>query len=344
MAVTIYDVAQHAGVALSTVSRVINNSGYVKQETRNKVYEAIKALNYVPSSVARTLSTNESNNIAVIIPDITNPFFSEVIKGITKELDTTEFDLIFYNTNENIQKEYRALQAIIKNRVRGLIITPIAEMVQENKNLLKQIQEMGIPIVLVDRDIHGLNCDGVFVDNVTGAFEATKLLLNENHRRIAIIHGPLTSIPGKDRLKGYLDAYQAVNIQPARSLQYVGNFMFESGVSATRRILKARKRPTAIFCCNNLMTMGCMAALKENHIKIPDDMAVVGFDELSVYDIISSPITVVSRATTEMGSLAVHTLLRRIRHPGEQPEHPNRIILQPHLEIRGSEKLISKTN
>lgn len=296
MAVTIYDVAKQAGVALSTVSRVINNSGYVKQETRNKVYEAIKTLNYIPSSVARTLSKNESNNIAVVIPDITNPFFGEVIKGITKELDQTEFDLIFYNTNENIQKEYRALQAIIKNRVRGLIITPIAEMAEENKELLKQIQEMGIPIVLIDRDIHGLNCDGVFVDNVTGAFEATKLLLNENHRRIAIIHGPLTSIPGRDRLKGYIDAYQSVNMRALRSLQYVGDFMFESGVSATQKILKSKKRPTAIFCCNNLMTMGCMAALKENHLKIPDDMALVGFDELSIHDIISSPITVVSQS------------------------------------------------
>lgn len=340
MAVTIYDVAKQAGVALSTVSRVINNSGYVKQETRNKVYEAIKTLNYIPSSVARTLSKNESNNIAVVIPDITNPFFGEVIKGITKELDQTEFDLIFYNTNENIQKEYRALQAIIKNRVRGLIITPIAEMAEENKELLKQIQEMGIPIVLIDRDIHGLNCDGVFVDNVTGAFEATKLLLNENHRRIAIIHGPLTSIPGRDRLKGYIDAYQSVNMRALRSLQYVGDFMFESGVSATQKILKSKKRPTAIFCCNNLMTMGCMAALKENHLKIPDDMALVGFDELSIHDIISSPITVVSRATTQMGTLAVHTLLQRIRHPEELPEQPNRIILQPHLKIRGSEKLV----
>lgn len=340
MAVTIYDVAKQAGVALSTVSRVINNSGYVKQETRNKVYEAIKTLNYIPSSVARTLSKNESNNIAVVIPDITNPFFGEVIKGITKELDQTEFDLIFYNTNENIQKEYRALQAIIKNRVRGLIITPIAEMAEENKELLKQIQEMGIPIVLIDRDIHGLNCDGVFVDNVTGAFEATKLLLNENHRRIAIIHGPLTSIPGRDRLKGYIDAYQSVNMRALRSLQYVGDFMFESGVSATQKILKSKKRPTAIFCCNNLMTMGCMAALKENHLKIPDDMALVGFDELSIHDIINSPITVVSRATTQMGALAVHTLLQRIRHPEELPEQPNRIILQPHLKIRGSEKLV----
>ena len=340
MAVTIYDVAKQAGVALSTVSRVINNSGYVKQETRNKVYEAIKTLNYIPSSVARTLSKNESNNIAVVIPDITNPFFGEVIKGITKELDQTEFDLIFYNTNENIQKEYRALQAIIKNRVRGLIITPIAEMAEENKELLKQIQEMGIPIVLIDRDIHGLNCDGVFVDNVTGAFEATKLLLNENHRRIAIIHGPLTSIPGRDRLKGYIDAYQSVNMRALRSLQYVGDFMLESGVSATQKILKSKKRPTAIFCCNNLMTMGCMAALKENHLKIPDDMALVGFDELSIHDIISSPITVVSRATTQMGALAVHTLLQRIRHPEELPEQPNRIILQPHLKIRGSEKLV----
>ena len=252
MAVTIYDVAKQAGVALSTVSRVINNSGYVKQETRNKVYEAIKTLNYIPSSVARTLSKNESNNIAVVIPDITNPFFGEVIKGITKELDQTEFDLIFYNTNENIQKEYRALQAIIKNRVRGLIITPIAEMAEENKELLKQIQEMGIPIVLIDRDIHGLNCDGVFVDNVTGAFEATKLLLNENHRRIAIIHGPLTSIPGRDRLKGYIDAYQSVNMRALRSLQYVGDFMFESGVSATQKILKSKKRRPLFFAATTL--------------------------------------------------------------------------------------------
>jgi len=340
MSATIYDVAQHAGVSLSTVSRVINNSGYVKQETRDKIQNAIDALNYIPSSAARNLSKNESNNIAVVIPDITNPFFSEVIKGITKELDKTDFDLIFYNTNENIQKELHALQAIIKNRVRGLIITPIMEASQESKALLKNIQEMGIPIVLIDRDICGLNCDGVFVDNVAGAYEATKLLLNENHRRIAIIHGPTSSIPGRDRLKGYLDAYQSVNVIPPRSLQYTGNFMYESGVEATRKILKSKKRPTAIFCCNNLMTLGCLSVLKENNLKIPDDIAIVGFDELSLYDVITNPITVVSRATTEMGALAVHTLLGRIRQSTELAA-VNRIILQPHLKIRGSEKLIT---
>ncbi|MCI9226398.1 MAG: LacI family transcriptional regulator [Dorea sp.] len=339
MSVTIYDVAQYAGVSLSTVSRVLNNSGYVKQETREKIYAAIDALNYIPSTVARSLSKNESHNIAVVTPDITNPFFGEVIKGITKELDQTDFDLIFYNTNENVQKELNTLQSIIKNRVRGLIITPVMETSQKSKELLKNIQKMNIPIVLIDRDISGLNCDGVFIDNVTGAYEATKLLLTENHRRIAIIHGPMSSIPGRDRLEGYLEAYRSINMVPPRSLQYTGNFMYESGVEATKKILKSKKHPTAIFCCNNLMTLGCLSVLKENNLKIPDDFAVVGFDEFLSYDVISNPITVVARATIEMGALAVHTLLGRIRQSSE-PDSLNRIILQPHLKIRGSEKLI----
>ena len=242
MSVTIYDVAQHAGVSLSTVSRVLNNSGYVKQETRDKIYAAIEDLNYIPSTVARSLSKNENHNIAVVTPDITNPFFGEVIKGITKELDQTDFDLIFYNTNENVHKELHALQSIIKNRVRGLIITPVMETSQKSIELLKDIQKMDIPIVLIDRDISGLKCDGVFIDNVTGAYEATKLLLNENHRRIAIIHGPMSSIPGHERLKGYLEAYHSINMVPPRSLQSTGNFMYESGVEATKKILKSKKR------------------------------------------------------------------------------------------------------
>lgn len=349
MAVTIKDVARLAGVGEATVSRVLNNSGYVKAGTRAQVFAAIKELNYYPNSAAQNLSSNRTNTVAVVVPDITNPFFSDVIRGITTVLNNTPYSLVFFNCDEDPQRQINALDDTLRNRVRGLILSPTNENCPEAARRLCLLQKDQTPVVLLDRDFSGFCLDGVFIDNHYGAYIATKRLLEEGHRRIAIIHGPLDTMPGRDRLQGYLDAYQSFGLTPPEDCCLLGDFRFESGKTMTDRLLALSSRPSAILCCNNMMTMGCLKSLHCHGLETPDDIALIGFDALDKWDLWGENITVVQRATMDMGILAAQMLLKRIDGKSSLAEehdenNPNRVFLRPQLLIRGSEKFIIQEN
>ncbi|QGU94652.1 substrate-binding domain-containing protein [Clostridium bovifaecis] len=338
MAVTIKDIAEKAQVSLATVSRVLNNSGFVKEEKRELVLKTIKELNYVPNSVARSLSTSQSNTIGVVIPDVNNPFFGEVIKGIATVADEEDFNIILCDTDENIDKEFKALEMLKKQRVRGIIITPTSDKNEFNSEYLEALESLGIPIVLIDRDVKYSNFDGVFLDSLNGAFEATDALIKEGHKKIAIIAGPQTSKPGRDRLRGYRKAMIMNKLDIDEKYIFYGDFKLESGYKITKEILKMEDRPTAIFVCNNMMNLGCIKALFEQNINIPGDIALIGFDEIEMLNVLNFKISVVSRPTTEMGRVAMNMLIDRLKD--EESTHTKRITLSPKLTLKGSEKLL----
>ena len=312
----IKEIAKLVGVSSATVSRVLNNSGYVKAETREKVLQVIKENNYIPSAIARSLSNKETNSIGAIIPDIQNEFFAKLISGITESADRHGYNMVLLNSNEDIK--------------------PVAYNDTITKDFLLRFENVGIPVVLVDRDIRSTSFAGVFVDNFKGAFDGVNELIKANHKRIAIISGPETSRPGKDRYRGYIAALEEQGLDIDKKYIVHGDFKVDKAYECTKELLSLEEKPTAIFTSNNLTTMGCLKYLTENNIKLGKDISVLGFDDIDALKMIGYNISVVSRDAGLQGEEAMELLqerfIKRDGIDGKQVMVPYKIIL------RGSEK------
>lgn len=337
MEITIKDIAKYAGVSPATVSRVINNTTNVSEATKNNVLEIIEKYNYSPNIFAKSLSKNESNTIGVIVPDVTNPFFGEVIKGVSEVADKNKLNMILCDTGEDSQKEERHLINLKSQRLKGLIITPTSDSNEFNSKHLKLLKDMGIPIVLIDRDVKRSNFDGVFIDNIKGAFDATTSLIENGHKKIALISGPENSKPGRDRKRGYIKAFETANIPLDEAIIFKGDFKLDSGYRYTKTILNMKDRPTAIFSSNNMMTLGCIKALNEYKFLIPKDISLIGFDDIETLNILGINISTIKRPTVEMGKIAMELLMERLIKKDNDKENIKRIILEPQLNLRGSE-------
>lgn len=342
MNVTIRDIAKYAGVSPATVSRVMNNTANVSEATRIKVLEAIEKHNYSPNILAQGLSNNESNTIGVVVPDVTNPFFGEVIKGISEIVDKNNLSMILCDTDENPKKEERHLINLKSHKIKGLIITPTSDTNEFNSHYLNLLRNMGIPIALIDRDVRDSNFDGVFIDNIKGSFDATMALIKNGHEKIALIAGPDNSKPGRDRRRGYVKALRAAGIPIDEGLVFKGDFKLESGYELTKDILKMKDRPTAIFSSNNMMTLGCIKALNKKGYRISQDISLISFDEIETLNIVGVKLSVVKRPTKEMGTIAMEMLMKRLNKKDNSTHDMRRVNLVPELILRGSEKYIKK--
>lgn len=342
MASTINDIAKKAGVSMATVSRVLNDSGYVGQETRLKVEKAIIDLNYIPNAAARSLSKRETNVIGVLIPELGNPFFSEILEGISEETDQKNLNVILCNSDNNLEKEKRELLMLREQRIKGLILTPtpVCDNSQELYDFIKLVESLHIPVVLVDREVKYSDWDGVFLDNLKGAYEGVSALIKEGHRKIAILTGDQNLKIGRERLRGYKKALAMHDIPLNSKYIYYGDFTFESGYSGAQKILKMKEgeRPTAIFVSNNMMNLGCLKFLFSKNIRIPEDMGIVAFDAIQELDIFNFNISVIARDTKQMGRIAMGLLLDRIQNGSDSGT--KRIIISPELILKGSEKMI----
>lgn len=332
----IKEIAKLVGVSSATVSRVLNDSGYVKAETREKVLRVIKEQNYIPSAIARSLSNKETNSIGTIIPDIQNEFFAKVVSGITESADRFGYNTVLLNSNEDISKEHEILSMIEAQHFKGIIITPVAYHDTVTRDFLLHFEEVGIPVVLVDRDIKSTSFAGVFVDNFKGAFDGVNELIKADHKRIAIISGPETSRPGKDRYRGYRAALEECGIPIYEGYIVHGDFRVDKAYKCTGRLLSLEQKPTAIFTSNNLTTMGCLKCLTENNIKPGRDISILGFDDIDALRMIGYNISVISRDAGLQGKEAMELLQERFikknMAEGKQVMVPYKVIL------RGSEK------
>lgn len=336
---TIKDIAKRAEVSTATVSRALNGSGYVDIKTKEKVRRVAKELNYVPNIMARNLSKSESNVIGVVVPEITNPFFGEVIKGITSVADKNNLCIILYNTDEEVQKELRCLNLLKEQRVKGLILTSSCEDKNFNCRYLSALQDLRIPIVLMDRDVKYSNFDAVFFDDIQGAYMGVDALMKEGHRKIAALCGPTVMRPGRDRLRGYKKAFFMNNIPIDNRYIFYGEHTIDSGYRTTKEFLQKDERPTAIFATNNMVCLGCMKALGEMGIKIPQDIALVGFDQIEMFEILNLNISVVFKDTVKMGETTMSLLLEKLNNKDETL-HTKRITLPTEIKLKGSEKYI----
>ena len=328
--VTIKEVAKEANVSFSTVSRVIRNAKNIHPETRKKVLRAIKKLNYHVDARARGMVKRETKTIGVCISDISNPFYPPIVRGIENTINKFHYNLLLSNTDEDAEKEEVYLKLMLEKRVDGLIIAPTGQ----STSYLKEFIKRNIPVVFIDRKIENISTDTVCTDNFQGAFSAVEHLIKLGHKRIAMIAGPKAITTIQDRIKGYLEALKIYNTKRADSLIAEGSPTIEGGIKATKTLFKLSSPPTAIFSCNNLMTLGSLIALKRLGKNVPKDVAIVGFDDLEWAEVLDPPLTVVSQPTYTIGTTAAQLLMQRLLREG--PIKKQNIVLKPELIIRRS--------
>ena len=335
MAITINDIAKKAGVSLATVSRVLNNSPHVSKKMRKKVLDIIEELNYIPSAYARSLSMNKSTIIGVIGPEISNQFFSEIIKGITSVADASGLSILLFNTDENAEKEAHAIRLLQEYRVQGLIITPVTGVNSYDKDYVQLFNGLNIPFVLMDRSIKNSNFDGIYFDDTAAIFNATKLLIENGHRNIKIFVGNPDHIVSVRRIQGFTDAMNAYDISFSSENILTGEFSIQSSYEITRDLILAHNLPTAFIGITNMISMGCLKALYQYGISIPDEIAFVGYDGLQMLDVLNLNLTLVEKDPVEMGRRAAKLLLEKIQKKQSSMGH---YTLMPTTFVRGSEK------
>ena len=332
----IKEIARLADVSVATVSRVINNSEKVKSATREKVQAVMQAHNYIPSATARDLSFQRSEVVAVIVPDLKNPFFYGLIEGITKVAEKNRFQVLIFNTSEDAEKEYRVLTAVRERNVAGILITAAGVRDERTGTILKEYQDMGTPVVLIDRFIDGGEVlDTVVADNESGSYEAVCELIRQGHERIAIIAGEKDYSPVYERELGYRRALRENGIKIREMYIAYGNQMADQSYKCMKHLMELKKPPTAVFCGNNMMSLGAMRYLIENNLHVGEDVAMIGFDDITVLNNLGIPLSVVDRSEKEMGIKAMEQLLRHLKHPGAEPVC---VSVPTQLILRGSEK------
>lgn len=340
MSATIGDIAKRAKVSPATVSRVLNNSGYVKEDTRKRILAAIKEMNYTPSAIARSLSKNETNTIGVIVPDITNTYFGEIIKGISEIAEKNNLNIILFNTENYLEKEIRALNLLKEQRIKGIIMTPGFGEEKFNETYIKTIDNLNVPIILVSADIKFTKLNGVFVDNIKGGYDATNLLIKEGHTKIGIMTGLLSSEPTIDMLEGYKKALLDNNIEFNDKYIHHGDFKLDKACELTKKILKDEDVPTALFVCSNMMTLGVIKALREEKKETPNDLAIIGFNKIDFLDIVGMNITYMEDCPVQLGRAAMEMLNDIISDSGDKDIR--RLTIAPQMIVKGSEKKIIK--
>jgi LacI family transcriptional regulator/LacI family repressor for deo operon, udp, cdd, tsx, nupC, and nupG len=328
---TLKDVARHAGVSTATVSRVLNESGKVDAETRKQVLSSLRALHYKPSRVARRLRVvkGKTHMLGLIIPDIQNPFFSEIARGVEDMGYANDYAVLLSNSDEDPKKERFYLDVMRAEYVDGIILVPLNETDEEVATLVRE----GVPVVCVDRSVSNVQVDTVEVSNHQGAYDAVALLISNGHRRIGFISGRTDISTGRERLNGYQEALKANGLPVDDQLIRFGDYKQESGRLLAEQLLDLNERPSAFFVANNLMTLGALTAIHHRQMRVPEDIAVIGFDDLPWAESINPPLTVVRQPAYEVGRKAADLLLQRLANPHREPE---RIRLNPFLIIRRS--------
>ncbi|MCK4419278.1 LacI family DNA-binding transcriptional regulator [Candidatus Aerophobetes bacterium] len=314
--ITIKDVAKEAKVSVATVSHVINKTRFVSEFTRQKVLKAMARLHYQPDGIAQSLRSKRTNTIGLIISDIANSFYPEVVRGIEKEMVKKGYSIILTDTDDNIEKEKKLVTLLFNRRVDGFIIVTAGE----EKEHIEFLLQRDIPVVLLDRRINGLQLDTVLVDNRRGTKKLIQRLISLGHKRIAIITGSLNVFTGKERLNGYLEALKEHSLPVDDQLIKKGNFRRESGYFSTLELLSLNPPPSVIFACNNLIGLGVMDALQEKEIQIPEEMGIAIFDDLPWFKHLSAPLTVVAQPTFRLGEMAAKLLLERIKGKRKKPK------------------------
>jgi LacI family transcriptional regulator len=319
MATTIYDVAKRAGVGVGTVSRVLNNSSHITPETKQKVLQAIAELKYEPHALAQGLARRRTNTVGCIVPFFTGHFYVELLRGIQDQISIHRYDLILYSVDLLNKKEIFLRRALRERKTDGVLLVSL----KITDDFVRKFKQTGLPLVLVDA--YHPEVDSITVDNIEGAYRATEHLITLGHSKVAIIDGQLKSIPARLRLEGYKKALADHNLAYCSEYVVTCDFVQEedgfnkaAGYAAMKRLLSiGDERPTAVFVSSDIQAAGALEALKEASIRVPDDLAIVGFDDIELARYLG--LTTMRQPIFEMGRLAVERLVARIKSREDEP-------------------------
>jgi LacI family transcriptional regulator len=323
------DVAERAGVSITTVSHVINETRPVSDELRSRVLAAIDDLGYQPNVLARSLRRGKTHTIGMIVPDSANPFFAEVARGVEDTSFEQRYSVILCNSDGDLDKELFYTNVLVEKQVDGIIFVAAGGSAER----IRDLQARRIPLVVVDRDVPDVAVDSVLTDNARGGELATRHLIELGHRRIGCVAGPSDVTPSAERITGYRDALRAASVSVDEALIVRGDFQYESGYRATQQLLSMNDPPTAVFACNDLMAVGAVSAALELGREVPRDLSVVGFDDVRLASFVNPPLTTIVQPKYEMGVLAAKMLVERM-HDLDMP--PRREKLDTSLLIRQS--------
>jgi LacI family transcriptional regulator len=327
--ITIFDVAKEAGVSYSTVSRVLNGFDFVKETTREKVLATAEKLGYVANIQARSLAGGKTRIIGLLVPGLDNGYITELVRGVDQELAHSDYDLMLYTTHRYEGKESLYVKTIANGLVDGLIlIVPL-----NAHNYLQALPTQDFPYVLVDQIDNIYNSTTVDATNWQGAYDATTYLINLGHRRIGFIMGHPLLNSAKERYDGYRSALQHNRIPDDKSLVISGDYLTQSGYLGAQKLLALPKRPTAIFASNDLSAFGALDAIHEAGLSIPDDVSIIGFDDLPHASLVYPKLTTVRQPLAQIGQVAVRLLLEKLEDPEKEAR---RVTLATELVIRDS--------
>jgi LacI family transcriptional regulator len=327
---TIHDVAKRAGVAPTTVSRVINNSGYVSHAARARVEAAIDDLGYVPNRLARSLRLRRTHTLGLVVTDIANPFWPAVARGVEDAAHAAGYNVILCNTDESEAKQEQYLDVLLQKRVDGILLVPACT----SAALGEWIRSQATPVVLLDRRVGCAEVDTVRGDSESGAYDLVRHLISLGHRRIAVLSGSKDVSTAVDRVAGYLRALAEAGLEVRPEWVRWGTFSQACGYEGAKRLLHTVPPPSALFGVNNFLAVGALRALRDAGLRVPEEMSVVSFDDLSSELVIEPFLTAAHQPAYEMGRQGAELLLARLS--GAAPDGYQDIILPVRIEIAGS--------
>lgn len=330
---TMKDVAREAGVSLGTVSNVFNGLSTVSQKNRKKVLDAVEKLKFIPNTAARSLKTNSSKSFGLSIPSIGNPFYPELARGVEDAANASGYSVFLCNNDRELSKEKSYIRALLEKNVDGIILVKP----KITKEEMAGIREKCSVVVLdVDSALHKRE-DVINVDNFNGVIGAMELLYAHQHRRIAFIAGNLESKSSLDRLDAYTHFLEQKNLPMDPSLIKSGDFDWQSGYRAALEALRAPNPPTAIFAANDLMAIGAMKAIREMRLHIPEDISVIGFDDIDMAALCTPQLTTVRQPKYELGLRSVEMLIKRLNARGqEETQEGEHLLLPTEIMVRES--------
>jgi LacI family transcriptional regulator len=329
--VTIKDVARQAGVSQMTVSRVINGRANVSPEARRRVEHAISELGYVPSRLARGLSGRRTGTLALIVPDVANPFFTLIVRGAEDVARRAGYRVILCDTRADLGVEREVIEEMIAHRVEGILIAPVND---HSRDHLRRLAKFAVPFVLIDRTVPGVDSDVVLGDSVGGAEQLVEHLISLGHRRIGLLIESDEVSTARDRRRGYEAALAAAGIPLDPALVVSGTVDPRGGSEGMGRLLALDDRPTAVFTVNNLVALGAIEAVRAAGLSVPDDVALVCFDDIEYASRLYPFLTVMEQPAETFGTLSTQLLLERIQ--GRGPERRRAVVLPAEFVVRKS--------
>jgi LacI family transcriptional regulator len=328
---TISDVARKAGVSVATVSRVMNGTKFVSAQLRERVQLAMRELDYQPNLLAGSLRRQESFTVGLIVPDTSNAFFGELAKGVEDAGFENDYNVILCNSDYNLERERTYVEVLQAKQVDGLIFIPSSAEMEHVKALLERMRG---PVITVDRLTPELDADSITVDNRQGGRLAAQHLVDLGHERIGCVGRPKYLAHVEERISGFCEVLKERGIELHDAYRVQGGFSFAEGVEAGKKILALPRPPTAIFAYNDVMAIGVLRAARELDVRVPEDLAIVGFDNIPVASFVTPQLTTVNQPKYEIGAQAAQLLIDRLNLEREGP--PERRVLDVDLVVRES--------